>query len=182
MDEHPDRTLRAAHHLADLARGHLLHEPEHEGTTSIAGQSLDDPPGPRGLVVRDDGGGGSSAARTSSARSKGRLGMAPVASSFVGQDIAADLEQPYPEGAARVHAPVIESGQATQRLEEHLLGDVLGGVMGARLVEGEAVHLGHVLPVEGVESQRVPTGGFHRQTVGIDAAMGAGTLLPLSPS
>ena len=57
MDEHPHGTLGTAHHLADLAGGHLFHEPQHEHSATIIGQSPDGLPRTNSLVTIRDGGG-----------------------------------------------------------------------------------------------------------------------------
>jgi hypothetical protein len=55
MDQDPNRALRAAHDLADLARAHLLHEPEHQSLATFGGQPVDGIPRPFRLVPCDSG-------------------------------------------------------------------------------------------------------------------------------
>ena len=101
-----------------------------------------------------------------------RLRPAPAGAAHVGDDVPGDLEQPDPErrGALAVGrpGPLLEAGQRAEREQERPLGGVLGVVMVAELVVGVAVHLGEVLPIEGVEPGRVAQGGLDERSVAVE--------------
>ncbi len=79
-----------------------------------------------------------------------------------------DRVEPDPEGASLALALLAEAGQRVERPEEDLLGDVLGGVRVAGLVEREAVDVGHVLPVERFEGGGVVPGSLHGRPIRIE--------------
>ena len=135
----------------------------------------------------------SSGAGSSAASSSGRHGAAAVAASLVRDDVAGNAEEPDAERGelgrvglgARASATrerdelvdaLLEAGQAGQRLHEDTLGRVFGGVMVAELVEGVAVHLGQVLPIQGVETGRIAPGRFDQAAVAVQPG-GTGALL-----
>ncbi len=152
----------------DLAGGHLLHETQHQDPSAILGQALGSPPmrappHPGRLPWLPD-----RPAPRRQAQGRGASGVAAIAPPLVGQHVAADLEQPDLERAALVETAVVEGRQATQRLEEDLLGDVLGGVVGTCLVEREAVHAGQRTSGTGSRNAADPSGSFDSQTVSIE--------------
>ena len=184
MDEHPHGTLAAAHHLADLARAHLVDEPQHQGLPALVGQARRSARQARatssrvhrgrlrvigrrdvgGEVERSDAGGvGCSAVRWRACC--GRSGTARRGTS----------------SPRRGPAPS-KSGQTTQRPEEDLLGHVLGGMVVTCLVEGEAVHLGHVLAIERLEPAADRDGQHPRRCDRRRAAPAAAAAAPPSPS
>ena len=61
-----------------------------------------------------------------------------------------------------------EAREGRERVHEGPLGGVLGGVVVAELVDGVAVHLGHVLPVEGLETPRVGLCGLDERAVAVE--------------
>jgi len=76
-----------------------------------------------------------------------RNGVPAAVTALVADSVSRDLEQPDPKAAPLALALFAEPGKTAERTHEHIGRDVLGGVVVAELVEGEAVHLGDVLPV-----------------------------------
>ena len=91
---------------------------------------------------------------------------------LVGHHVARDPEQPHAErrGVRAVlgRGELAEPGQRGEGAHEHALGRVLRGVVVGELVEGVGIHLGEVLPVQGVESGRIPTGRLDERAVAIE--------------
>ncbi len=170
VDEDADRALRAAEHAGDLRGAHLLDEPEREGAPPVVGQGAHRAQRLAGLVaghgvrleVRGIG--------DREARPEGRLerrgrAAAPRAS-LVRDGVARDPEQPDAErgrlGAVLRACLLAEPGHGGQGAQEHALGGVLGGVVITELVEGVGIHLGEVLPIQGVEAGGVAPGCLHQ--------------------
>ena len=162
-------------------RGHLLHEPEHQGAAAVGRQAVDGAP---------------RAAASSRRRRRGRIIGRPTAraprraaprgaAAVARRSLASTLRQIWNSHTRKVlpsSAPVVERGQATQRLEEHLLGDVLGRVMGARLVERRSCTPGPRTSGRGSRIAAGRVGPLRRPSDRRRAATDAGTQLPLSPS
>ena len=142
----------------------------------------------RGSLVADDG-------RALDVRRVGRapgslqerLRMPSAGAATFGDDVAGDAEEPDPERggivAVRGAGPFLELVQVGQRGKERPLGRVLRLVMVAQLVDRDVVHLGHVLPIQGVEAGGVRLGGLHEGTVAIErSGPPAGRLRPRHPS
>ena len=110
-----------------------------------------------------------------------RLGPPASLPAPFGHRIAGDLEEPHPErrGALAVGGagPLLEPGEVRQRVEEGALGRVLRLVVIAQLVEGVAVHLGQVLPIEGLEAGRVRLGRLDEPTVTVEVGKARTPLL-----
>ncbi len=110
-----------------------------------------------------------------------RLRAAAAEASPLGDHVAGDLEEPDPEGrrALAVGRPgaLLEPGEVRQRGEERPLGGVLRLVVVVQFVEREAVHLGQVLPIEGLEAGRVRLGGLDEPPVAVEVAKARTTLL-----
>ena len=110
-----------------------------------------------------------------------RLGPAAQAAATLGDGVARDLEEPDAErrralavGRAR---PLLEPAEVRQGGQERALGGVLRLVMIAQLVERVAVHLGQVLPIEGLELGRVRLGRLDKATVAVEMGKARTTLL-----
>ena len=67
------------------------------------------------------------------------------------------LSSPVPRSSKR--------GSARERLEEDLLGKVLGGMVIVEFVDGEAVHLAHVFTVERLEVPWIAAGSLDGRPV-----------------
>ena len=105
--------------------------------------------------------------------------VAPAAAPDVRDDVAGDLEEPDPErrGAVAVDRPgaLLEAVQGAEGEHERPLGGVLRVVVAAELVVGVAVHLGQVLPIQGVERLGVAQGGLDERSIAVE--MDKSTLL-----
>ena len=138
MDEHAHRALGAAQDGADLARVDIsFDEAQHERLASIVGQAVDGLPGARDLVpLTRPPRPGRRARRSIGRASSGASGWRRGAAALVGDGVAGDLEEPDPERADRSSSPCSSKrGSAGERAQEDLLGQVLGGVVVAGLVE-----------------------------------------------
>ena len=80
--------------------------------------------------------------------------------------------------------PLAEPRQRGQRRQERPGGRVLRLVLVAQLVDRVAVHLGHVLPIQGVEPGRVRPRCPHQRPIEVEAgdARATGRLRPCHPS
>ncbi len=123
----------------------------------------------------------STAAATEPAASSGASGPAAQAAATLGHGVARDLEEPDAErrrafaiGRAR---PLLEPPEVRQGGQERALGGVFRLVMVAQLVERVAVHLGQVLPIEGLEVGRVRLGRLDKATVAVEMGKARTTLL-----
>ena len=97
-----------------------------------------------------------------------RLGATTQPPALVGDGVAGDLEEPDAEGRTLVVASLVEARQRRQRAQEDDLGQVLRTMVVAQLVDGEAVHLAHVLPIERFERPRVPTSRLHGRSIRVE--------------
>ena len=101
-----------------------------------------------------------------------RLRAAADPAATLGDRIPGDLEEPDPERgrAIAVVGPgaLLEPAEIGQRREERPFRGVLCLVMVAQFVEGVAVHLGEVLPIQGLEPGRVRLGRLHEPPVAIE--------------
>ena len=116
---------------------------------------------------------GSATTRPGAERGLERGGRpAAPAPTLVGDHVARDPEQPHAErrGVRAVlgRGELAEPGQRGEGAHEHALRRVLRGVVVGELVEGVGIHLGEVLPVQGVELGRIPTGRLDERAVAIE--------------
>ena len=99
----------------------------------------------------------------------------------LGDGVARDLEEPDAEGRGALAVgragPLLEPAEVGQGGEERPLGGVLRLVMVAQLVERVAVHLGQVLPIEGLEPGRVRLGRLDEPSVAVEVDEARTTLL-----
>ena len=106
-----------------------------------------------------------------------RLGPAPAGAAALGDDVAGDLEEPDAERgrALAVGRPgaLLEPGEVRQGGEERALGGVLRLVVVAELVERVAVHLGEVLPIQGLEPGRVRLRRLDEATIAVEVGEAA---------
>ena len=114
----------------------------------------------------------STAAATVAAASRTVSGSSLGPAASLGDRVAGDLEEPDPErggslavGRARA---LLEASEVRQRGEERPLGDVLRLVVIAQLVERVVVHLGQVLPIEGLEPGRVRLRRLDERAVAVE--------------
>jgi hypothetical protein len=98
--------------------------------------------------------------------------VAAPGAALVGDRVSGDLEQPDAERRRSVAVgrpgPLLEPAEVGERGEECPLGDVLGLVMIAELVEREAVHLGEIPAVEGVEQEGIALGRLDEGPVAVE--------------
>ena len=110
-----------------------------------------------------------------------RFRAATQGAASLGDGVARDLEEPDPEGRGALAigraCALLEPPEVRQGGEERALGGVLRLVMVAQLVEGVAVHLGQVLPIEGLESGRVRLGLLDEPSVTVEVDETRTTLL-----
>ena len=101
-----------------------------------------------------------------------------------GDRVPRDLEQPDAErgGALPVRraGTLLEPADAGQGREERPLGDVLRVVVIAELVGRVAVHLGEVLPVQGLEAGRVRLRSLHESPIAVEVGEARTALLRAS--
>ena len=76
-----------------------------------------------------------------------------------------NVDAPSPSARS---GPLLEAPEVRQRVEEGARGRVLRLVVVAQFVEGVAVHLGEVLPIEGLEPGRVRLGRLDETPVAIE--------------
>ena len=98
--------------------------------------------------------------------------MTPRPAATLGDGVPGDLEEPDPERgrAIAVGRPraLLEPAEVRQGGEERPLGDVLRLVVVAQLVERVVVHLGQVLPIQGLEPGRVRLGRLDERAVAVE--------------
>ena len=178
VDEHPDGALGPAEDAGDLRGRHLVDEAQDERPAAILGQPRDRPPRcSRGIVAFGVALAGRPARRRSPRPRAGPPGGGGARRRRFGDDVAGDLEEPDAEGGRALAVgragALLEPRQVRQRRQEDPLGGVLGVVVVAQFVEREAVHLGQVLPIEGVEVGRVRLGRLDEPPVAVEVRQGA---------
>ena len=185
MDQDPDRALGAAEDAGDLGRA------------TSRRRSAGRPPGGdrRAAGRRRARPRAASSRRTTVAldvervgddrrgRLERRLGLAAPAR---GARSATALRAIWKSQTRNVEAPSPSAGRARssnrsrfgERGQERPLGGVLGLVVVAELVVGEAVHLGQVLPIEGLEPGRVRRAASTRRPVAVEVGEPGRALRP----
>ena len=176
MDEDAHRALGPAEDAGDLCRAHLLDEAQRQRPAPVVGER---PHGARSAAA-------ASSRVTASPRGR-RVGIAdarpaPPRATPAGRrrrlrrSFATVLRAIRNSHTRKVEALGPSSGRACsrnrgragERAQEHALGGVLGGVVVPELVEGEGIHLGEVLPIQGVEPGGVAPGRLHEGPVAIE--------------
>ena len=173
VDEDPDRALGPAEDAGDLGGRHLVDEAQDQRPAAVGGQA---PDGRQAAAA-------SSRARRAAldverCRRRARRPRAapPDGGAGARRRSATALRAIWKSQTRNVEAPSPSAGRArssnrprfAQGGEERPLGGVLGLVMVAELVEGVAVHLGEVLPIEGVEPGRVAPGRLDERSVAVE--------------
>ncbi len=174
MDQDADRTLGAAEDARDLRGGHLVDEAQ------------DDRPGAgrRGGARRPAMAVAVASCRATVASTSMRTGDDRRPPRAVPRDgprrrrrrSATTLRAIWKSQTRKVEAPSPSAGRArssnrprfVERGQERALRGVLRLVVIAELVVGEAVHLGEVLPVEGLEPGRVRLGRLDEATIAVE--------------
>ena len=172
VDEDPHGPFGTAQHAGDLRRRHLIDEAQDERPTSVAGEAIHGSPR-GGRVVVDhrvaldiDRGG------DRGRRIEGGLRPATSRSPPFRDRVPGDLEEPHAERGGTLAigraGALLEPTQVGEGRQERPLSGVFGLVVVAQFVVGEAVHLGEVLPIEGLETGRIRLGGLHEPPVAVE--------------
>ena len=176
MDQHPHGPLGSPEHAGDLRRAHLVHEAEQQRPPPVVGEAVERRQRRGRLVTHRDAGlevdgigDHQPAPRAVSSEAAGRRRRVAA---LVGDDVARDPEQPDAEGrgvaAVLGRRELAEPRQRGEGAHEHALRRVLRGVVVGELVEGVGIHLGEVLPVQGVELGGVPTRRLDERAVAVE--------------
>ena len=159
-----------------------------DGPPPITGQPIDRGPGRRRRLAVDHGRLDVERVGCRDRVIERSLGSATHPAASLGDDVAGDPEEPDPE--RRGVTPVLdarallEPGQRRKRGQERPLGGVLRLVVIAELVDREAVHLCHVLPIERVETRGIRARSLHERPIEVEGGepSATGLLRAASPS
>ena len=177
MDEHPHGALGPAEDAGDLRRAHLVDEAQRErrgagrraapgGRAAPRRPRRGSRPRPRGRCRRRWRG-----PHRAPPRAMRRAGAGGVRRSLatmlraIRNSQTRKVDASGPSSGVRLLAEPRQRGEGAQ---ERALGGVLGGVVVRELVEGVGIHLGEVLPIQGVELGRVPAGRLDEGAVAVE--------------